>query len=131
MGLILLVLFLLLQEAEYEAPRGRWVEATDGSLLLMIPVDGEWGACRRNTEWFEQASLKRGSEDWDGKMDEEEALNRCVTTAEGDLVLVGPSDLPGALAVSFRDRKDVHRGLAWYIDCRAVPEADGLCFHDD
>jgi hypothetical protein len=105
------------------------VMAADGSELIITTVTGSWAACRMTTQYWEQAAL-RGSEKWYTRMQEFEAKNSCVTASQGDLVLVGPSNVAGTLVVAFRDRKDVRSALAWYVSCAAVPVAEAFCFHD-
>jgi len=118
------------EEAEEAAvPIVQRVTARDGSTLLITTVTGTWGACRTTLQYWEQAAL-RGQEYWYTRMQEYEAKNSCVTAGDGDLVLVGPSDVPGTLVVGFRARKDVRSALAWYVDCAAVPGAEDLCFRE-
>ncbi len=104
------------------------VEAADGTTLYITMVEGVWGACRRVHKYVEQAALRQDVKRWTAKMEIEEVKGSCVQTQDLDLVLVGPSDVPGTLAVSFRDRADVHATIAWFISCDAIPRvAEKFC----
>lgn len=108
------------------------LDAADGSTLYMTMVEGSaWVACRGSKDYHVLNGLKENEKKWKDRIDLEEAKNACVQADDLDLVLVGPSQVKGTLAVSFQDRADVHRSLAWFIDCEALPRvAEVFCAYE-
>lgn len=112
-------------------PYIQYVTATDGSELGITTVFPNYAACRRDTELYEQETVKRNAPDkWLSVMKEFEAKNACVVTREGDRVVVGPSKIPEFLAIRFMDRDDVRSALAFFVACEAIPQAEDYCLHE-
>ena len=108
------------------------LDAADGSTLYMTMIRGSgFVACRYASDFFTIKALRATPEKWKKRVDIEEEKNACVQADDLDLVLVGPGDKKGTLTIAFRDRADVHSGLAWVIDCAAIPPAaEKICAYE-
>ncbi len=106
-----------------ETIRFEEVIATNGLTYYITMVRGsQWAACEMPSRFYDLMALMPAPEKWETRMSFEETAGNCVQADDLDLVLVGPAQgVRGALTISFRDRKDVHSTLAWYISCRAIP----------
>ena len=88
-------------------------------------------ACKNIREYVPLNAMK-GREGFADAVDLEEGRNRCVLADNGDLVYVQAASRDGVLRVSFRARKDVHKTLAWFINCASLPRvAEILCSYAD
>jgi hypothetical protein len=121
------------QEAEAEQRSAvQWLPAADGSTLGQAVTAVGFAACRGSRDFWLMEGLRDDRDEWESTLEEKVELNRCVGT-EDDLIVMGPSGVPGAVAVSFRGRKDVHPSVAWYLSCEAIPtEArEAFCYYGD
>jgi hypothetical protein len=121
--------FLPAQEAEKRSAV-QWLPAKDGSTLGQVTVAAGFAACRGSKDFWLMQGLEGG--EWESTLEEKVEMNRCVGT-EDDLIVLGPAGIPGAVAVSFRNRADVHPSVAWYLSCEAIPREarEAFCYYGD
>jgi hypothetical protein len=125
--------FLPAQEAAGEKRSAvQWLPAKDGSTLGQVTVAAGFAACRGSKDFWLMQGLREDRDEWASTLEEKVEMNRCIGT-EDDLIVLGPAGIPGAVAMSFRNRADVHPSVAWYLSCEAIPTAarEAFCYYGD
>ena len=94
-------------------------------------AQGGWAVCRRDEEYWTLHTMRHTRERWLRKLSVYERAGICTSTLEDDVVIIGPSPIPGTIQLAFQDRPDVPRFasfFAFFLSVYDVP--DGLVWFE-